>query len=88
MGIAIGLGVGMTLLVSGLFMLISFPLGRLARAMQLLTKLDFGALEKGNVLAADSFITEVSNDTVDSCVRVVETVELMVAIFQRSAMFK
>lgn len=39
MGIAIGLGVGMTCIVSGLFLAISLPLRRLAAAMELLTKL-------------------------------------------------
>ncbi|KNC96431.1 uncharacterized protein SPPG_08025 [Spizellomyces punctatus DAOM BR117] len=59
MALSIGLGVGIVIVVSALFVAVTMPLSRLGNAMQLLTKLDFAALEQGRILEIDSHISEV-----------------------------
>lgn len=61
MALSIGLGVGIVLMITGLFVAITIPLLRLGKAMKLLTKLDFGALEKGRIMEVNSHISEVRN---------------------------
>ncbi|KAJ3282096.1 hypothetical protein HK104_011105 [Borealophlyctis nickersoniae] len=58
-GIAIGLSVGMTILIAGLFVGVAAPLAKLSRAMDMLTQLDFDALEKGKLLSEHSLIYEI-----------------------------
>ncbi|KAI8585923.1 hypothetical protein BDZ88DRAFT_321610 [Geranomyces variabilis] len=59
LSISLGIASGMAVLSVILFILVVIPLFKLARAMNILTKLDFGQLEKSNVLDDRSFIWEV-----------------------------
>ncbi|KAJ3153290.1 hypothetical protein HDU89_000921 [Geranomyces variabilis] len=59
LSISLGIASGMAVLSVILFILVVIPLFKLARAMGILTKLDFGQLEKSNVLDDRSFIWEV-----------------------------
>ncbi|KAJ3000928.1 hypothetical protein HKX48_003175, partial [Thoreauomyces humboldtii] len=57
--IAVGLSVGISLLMAILFGLIVIPLRHLAKAMIMLTQMDFAALDSGKLLDEQSHITEI-----------------------------
>ncbi|KAJ3149092.1 hypothetical protein HDU86_007035 [Geranomyces michiganensis] len=59
LSISLGIASGMAVVSVILFILIVIPLFKLARAMGILTKLDFGQLEKSHILDDRSFIWEV-----------------------------
>ncbi|KAJ3185407.1 hypothetical protein HDU87_000026 [Geranomyces variabilis] len=59
LSISLGIASAMAVLSVILFILVVIPLFKLARAMGILTKLDFGQLEKSNILDDRSFIWEV-----------------------------
>ncbi|KAJ3003507.1 hypothetical protein HKX48_001725 [Thoreauomyces humboldtii] len=61
LGIAVGLSVGISLMMAGLFALIVAPLRRLSIAMQMLTQMDFASLHKGDILSQKSAISEIRN---------------------------
>ncbi|KAJ3283032.1 hypothetical protein HK104_010584 [Borealophlyctis nickersoniae] len=58
MDVAIGISVGMAIFVSGVYLAVVIPLLKLAKAMGILTKLDFHSLENSNILDARSAIWE------------------------------
>ncbi|TPX60247.1 hypothetical protein PhCBS80983_g01920 [Powellomyces hirtus] len=57
-GITIGIAVGMSIVVCGIFVMVVLPLAALARQMEDLTKLNFGNLESSGALDKRSFILE------------------------------
>ncbi|KAJ3145405.1 hypothetical protein HDU86_000926 [Geranomyces michiganensis] len=59
LAVSLGIASAMALLSITLFIFVVLPLFKLARAMQTLTKLDFGSLERSNTLDDRSFIREV-----------------------------
>ncbi|KAJ3162530.1 hypothetical protein HDU88_006689 [Geranomyces variabilis] len=59
LGVAIGLSIGIGILMALFFAVIVTPLRRLAHAMGLLTSMDFASLHKGTVLEQKSAITEI-----------------------------
>ncbi|KAI8996152.1 hypothetical protein BC832DRAFT_303027 [Gaertneriomyces semiglobifer] len=58
MKISIGIAAAVAVLVSCVYIAVVLPLTRLAKAMETLTKLDFGTLEQSNVLESRSYIWE------------------------------
>ncbi|KAJ3177514.1 hypothetical protein HDU85_005884 [Gaertneriomyces sp. JEL0708] len=58
MKLSIGIAVAVAVLISCVYIAVVLPLTRLATAMETLTKLDFGTLEKSNVLESRSYIWE------------------------------
>ncbi|KAJ3261928.1 hypothetical protein HK104_006794 [Borealophlyctis nickersoniae] len=61
MSMVIGLSVAMGCVVSGVFIAVALPLMKLAKAMSVLTRLDFAMLEQSNILDANSLIWELYN---------------------------
>ncbi|KAJ3298627.1 hypothetical protein HK104_010497 [Borealophlyctis nickersoniae] len=59
--VSVGVSVAMGVLASGIFLLLVLPLFRLARSMQMLTKLDFSQLESSGMLGERSWIWELYN---------------------------
>lgn len=59
--VSVGVSVAMGVLASGIFFLLVLPLFRLARSMQVLTKLDFSQLESSGMLDERSWIWELYN---------------------------
>ncbi|KAJ3012093.1 hypothetical protein HKX48_006449, partial [Thoreauomyces humboldtii] len=59
LALAVGLGVGTTLLMGLGFAVLLVPLRHLAKAMEALTLMDFSALDSGRVLDEKSFIAEI-----------------------------
>ncbi|KAJ3160751.1 hypothetical protein HDU88_007857 [Geranomyces variabilis] len=59
--IAVGLSVAIAVLMAVLFALIVNPLRHLARAMAMLTQMDFAALDNGKILEETSHISEIRN---------------------------
>ncbi|KAJ3134271.1 hypothetical protein HDU90_005137 [Geranomyces variabilis] len=60
MGIAIGLSLGVSVLIAALFGLVTAPLWKLAIAVGELAQHNFGALQDGKLLGKESFILELS----------------------------
>ncbi|KAI8906233.1 hypothetical protein DFJ77DRAFT_478086 [Powellomyces hirtus] len=58
LAMAIGIAVGMAVLIAGVFVMMTLPLLRLAGQMGQLTKLDFGTLEQSGALDRRSLIWE------------------------------
>ncbi|KAJ3172275.1 hypothetical protein HDU87_008136 [Geranomyces variabilis] len=58
-GIAAGLSVGIALIMAVIFALIVTPLRHLAKAMGMLTQMDFAALDNGKILEEQSYISEI-----------------------------
>ncbi|KAJ3154020.1 hypothetical protein HDU89_008889 [Geranomyces variabilis] len=58
-GIAAGLSVGIALIMAVIFALVVTPLRHLAKAMGMLTQMDFAALDNGRILEEQSYISEI-----------------------------